>query len=146
MLGRIPQNRLYDVGLKVLNMYPAANSPGTTNQGFNYVSQDSSDQPRRQDLLRLDWQASEKWRFNGKYLHTGGNNITPYGGGTTGYATNIPQFGSTNPCPCSTQWTVAAAGTLSNTHHDGNFVRIGATGRSRITRSIRMRSAAAHWA
>lgn len=115
VLGRIPANRLYDVGLKVLNMYPAPNSPGTTNQGFNYVSQESSEQPRRQDLLRLDWQASDKWRLNGKYLHTGGSNTSPYGGGTTGYATNIPQFGSTNPCPCSTQWTVGAAGTLSNT-------------------------------
>jgi hypothetical protein len=114
VLGKIPANRLYDVGLKVLNMYPAPNSTGTTSQGFNYVSQESSDQPRRQDLLRLDWQASDKWRLNGKYLHTGGTNITPYGGGTTGYSTNIPTFGSTNPCPCSSQWTLAAAGTLSN--------------------------------
>ncbi len=115
VLGRIPQNRLYDLGLKVLNMYPAPNSPGTETQGYNYTSQDSSEQPRRQDLLRFDWQASNKWRFSGKWLHTGGLNIAPYGGGTTGFATNIPQFGSTNPCPCSSQWTMSAAGTISNT-------------------------------
>ena len=114
VLGRIPQDRLYSIGLAVLNMYPAANSAGTESQGFNYVSQDSSEQPRRQDLLRLDWQASDRWRFNGKWLHTGGLNIAPYGGGTTGFATNIPQFGSTNPCPCSRQWTVSGAGTLSD--------------------------------
>src|SRR5262245_12908573 len=113
-LGRIPQDRLYGVGLNILNMYPAPNSSSTETQGYNYVTQESSDQPRRQDLLRLDWQASDKWRFNGKWLHTGGTNTTPYGGGTTGYATNIPQFGSTNPCPCSRQWTLSASGTLSN--------------------------------
>ena len=39
-------------------MYPLPNSPGTETQGYNYVSQESSDQPRRQDLLRIDWQAS----------------------------------------------------------------------------------------
>ena len=115
VLGRIPQNRLYDLGLRVLNMYPLPNSAATETQGYNYVSQDSSDQPRRQDLLRLDWQASDRWRFNGKWLHTGGTNITPYGGGTTGYSTNIPQFGSTNPCPCSRQWTLSGTGTLSDT-------------------------------
>ena len=114
VLGRIPQNRLYDLGLRVLNMYPLPNSAATETQGYNYVSQDSSDQPRRQDLLRLDWQASDRWRFNGKWLHTGGTNITPYGGGTTGYSTNIPQFGSTNPCPCSRQWTLSGTGTLSD--------------------------------
>jgi outer membrane receptor protein involved in Fe transport len=115
VLGRIPQDRLYGLGLRVLNMYPTPNSPDTAAQGYNYVSQDSSDQPRRQDLLRLDWQASDRWRFNGKWLHTGGTNVTPYGGGTTGFSTNLPQFGSTNPCPCSSQWTIAATGTLSNT-------------------------------
>ena len=114
VLGRIPQNRLYDVGLRVLNMYPLPNSAGTANQGYNFITQDSSDQPRRQDLIRLDWQASAKWRFNGKWLHTGGTNTTPYGGGTTGFATNIPQFGSTNPCPCSRQFTVGVSGVLSN--------------------------------
>ena len=114
VLGRIPQGSLYDVGLRVLNMYPQANSPGTVDQGYNYTSQDSSDQPRRQDLVRIDWQASSRWRVNGKWLHTGGNNITPYGGGTTGFGTNIPQFGSTNPCPCNRQFTIGVSGTLSN--------------------------------
>jgi len=114
VLGRIPQNRLYNVGLGILNMYPQPNSPGTNNQGYNYVSQESSDQPRRQDLLRVDFEASNAWRFNGKWLHTGGTNTTPYGGGTTGFATNLPQFGSTNPCPCSSQYTVGVSGMLSN--------------------------------
>jgi hypothetical protein len=115
VLGRIPQNRLYDMGMRVLNMYPLPNNAATTNQGYNYVSQESSDQPRRQDLVRLDWRMSNRWRFNGKYLHTGGTNTTPYGGGTTGFQTNLPQFGSTNPCPCSGQWTIGASGSLSST-------------------------------
>jgi len=115
VLGRIPASAQYGVGLSVLKMYPLPNSPGTISQGYNYVSQESSDQPRRQDLVRLDYQLSQSWRFNGKWLHTGGTNSTPYGGGTTGFQTNLPQFGAYNPCPCSSQFTIAATGTLSNT-------------------------------
>src|SRR6185295_8300834 len=39
VLGRIPRNRLYDVGLRVLNMYPLPNSPGTADQGYNFITQ-----------------------------------------------------------------------------------------------------------
>jgi hypothetical protein len=115
VLGKIPANRLYDVGANILKMYPAANSPGTINQGYNYVTQESSPAPRRQDLVRLDWQTSAHWRINGKYLFTGGSGWAPYGGGTTGFGTNIPAFGSYTDCPCSRQITMAGDATLSPT-------------------------------
>jgi hypothetical protein len=115
VLGRIPANRLYDVGLNILKMYPAANSAGTIGQGYNYVTQESSPAPRRQDLVRLDWQTSSHWRVNGKYLKTGGSGWNPYGGGTTGFGTNIPAFGSYSSCPCNRQITMAADATLSPT-------------------------------
>ena len=114
VIGKIPASRLYDVGLNILKMYPSANSAGTIGQGYNYVTQESSPAPRRQDLIRLDWQTSAHWRVNGKYLSTGGSGWNPYGGGTTGFLTNIPAFGSTNPCPCNRQYTVAADATLSS--------------------------------
>ncbi|HEV3215493.1 MAG TPA: carboxypeptidase-like regulatory domain-containing protein, partial [Vicinamibacterales bacterium] len=115
VLGKIPANRLYDLGANILKMYPAANSPGTINQGYNYVTQESTPAPRRQDLIRLDWQTSAHWRVNGKYLSTGGSGWAPYGGGTTGFGTNIPAFGSYTDCPCSRQITMAADATLSPT-------------------------------
>lgn len=61
VLGRIPQNRLYAPGLALLNFYP---KPNTTGQlGFNFQSQISDSYPRREDLLRLDYNFSEKSRF-----------------------------------------------------------------------------------
>lgn len=115
VLGRIPANRLYSLGLNILKMYPGANSPETIGQGYNYVTQESTEAPRRQDLVRLDWNASNNWRVNGKYLHTGGSGWNPYGGGTTGFGTNIPAFGSVGACPCSQQITLAADATLTST-------------------------------
>jgi Carboxypeptidase regulatory-like domain len=114
VLGRIPASRLYDVGLNVLKMYPGANSSETIGQGYNYVTQQSTEAPRRQDLIRLDWMATSNWRVNGKYLHTGGGGWNPYGGGTTGFATNIPAFGSVGACPCTRQITMSADATLNN--------------------------------
>ena len=113
VLGRIPASRLYSLGLNALKIYPAANSPDTIGQGYNYVTQESTEAPRRQDLVRIDWVASNNWRLNGKYLHTGGSGWNPYGGGTTGFATNIPAFGSVGSCPCSQQITLSADATLN---------------------------------
>ena len=115
VLGRIPANRVYALGLNVLKMYPAANSPETIAQGYNYVTQESTEAPRRQDLVRLDWFPSSSWRVNGKYLHTGGSGWNPYGGGTTGFGTNIPAFGSVGACPCSRQITLSTDATLTPT-------------------------------
>ena len=103
------------LGLNVLKMYPSANSPETIGQGYNYLSQESTEAPRRQDLVRLDWAASANWRVYGKYLHTGGSGWNPYGGGTTGFSTNIPTFGSIGACPCSQQITLSADATLNGT-------------------------------
>jgi hypothetical protein len=113
VLGRIPADRLYGLGLNVLKMYPAANSLDTIGQGYNYVSQESTPAPRRQDLVRIDWQMTPSWRINGKYLGTDGSGWNPYGGGTTGFATNIPAFGSVGACPCNRQITLAADVTLN---------------------------------
>ena len=91
VLGRIPANRLYPVGLNVLKMYPEANSPDTIGQGFNYVSQESTEAPRRQDLLRLDFMASSSLRLNGKYLRTGGSGWNPVRRGNDGLRDKHPR-------------------------------------------------------
>lgn len=61
VLGRIPQNRLYGPGIALLNLYPTPNTTGQ--QGFNFQSQISDNYPRREDLLRLDYNATSKARF-----------------------------------------------------------------------------------
>jgi hypothetical protein len=68
VLGRIPANRLYAPGINALNIYPDPNF--TAGSGVNFTSQNPNSAPRREDLLRLDFQATDKWRFTGRYMKT----------------------------------------------------------------------------
>ncbi len=68
VLGKIPANRLYAPGVAALNIFPAPNF--TAGSGINFTSQVPDAAPRREDLLRIDFQASDKWRFTGRYMHT----------------------------------------------------------------------------
>jgi Carboxypeptidase regulatory-like domain len=108
VIGRIPQNRLYDVGLNILKMYPEANSAGTITQGYNYsIVPPNTDNPRRQDLIRLDYQASSSWRFNGKILQSTGHTAT---------ASAVPGLLSTyNPKPGNWLPSLTVDGTLNST-------------------------------
>jgi len=65
--GIIPASKLYAPGLAVLNLYPLPNVSGQT--GYNYQSQVSSSEPRHEQLLRLDYNATEKWRFSGSWTN-----------------------------------------------------------------------------
>jgi hypothetical protein len=66
-------------------------------------------------MVRLDWQASQDWRVNGKWLHTAGTSRNPYPGAGIGFGTNMPLFGQYDACPCNRQYTVSTTGVLSNT-------------------------------
>ncbi len=78
VLGKIPANRLYSVGLNILKLYPMPNfdRPGTNS---NYQSQASNNDPQRQDLYRGDWIINNNWRATGKYLYNKRNPDLPYG-------------------------------------------------------------------
>jgi hypothetical protein len=67
VLGRIPANRLYAPGLNALNIFPDGNFSGGS--GLNYTSQVPDQSPRREDLLRMDFQPTDKWRVTGRYMH-----------------------------------------------------------------------------
>jgi hypothetical protein len=87
VLGKIPANRLYSVGLNILKLYPLPNTTGT---GFNYISEEPTSAPQRQDLYRGDWNISNSWRANGKFLYYKNSPIQPYGSFVLG--TNMPDF------------------------------------------------------
>src|SRR5262249_58157663 len=70
VLGRIPQNRLYAPGLAILNAYPV---PNTSGNGFNYTSQVAADRNRREDILRVDWQANASSASFRRFLHYNNN-------------------------------------------------------------------------
>ncbi|PYQ55404.1 MAG: hypothetical protein DMF78_02155 [Acidobacteria bacterium] len=77
VLGRIPQNRLYAPGIAALNIFPTANFTGGS--GINFTSQNPNIAPRREDLLRLDFQPTDKWRVTGRYMNTQENIVQAYG-------------------------------------------------------------------
>ena len=77
VLGKIPANRLYAPGMAILNMFPAPNFSGTG--GLNYASQAPSNTPRREEMLRMDYQASDNWRITGRYMNTVEDIVQAYG-------------------------------------------------------------------
>ncbi|MFI4942330.1 MAG: carboxypeptidase regulatory-like domain-containing protein [Burkholderiales bacterium] len=77
VLGKIPASRLYAPGINALNIYPSPNF--TAGSGINFTSQNPNEAPVRQDLLRLDFQASDQWRFTGRYMKTKEEVLQAYG-------------------------------------------------------------------
>jgi hypothetical protein len=77
VLGKIPANRLYAPGLGILNMFPQSNFSGTG--GLNFASQAPNNTPRREDMLRLDYQATDNWRLTGRIMKTQENIVQAYG-------------------------------------------------------------------
>ena len=64
VLGRIPQNRLYQLGLNVLNMYPLPNT-----NGLNYnlrTVQPKDTRLTQQPMGRVDYQASGRLRLSAR--------------------------------------------------------------------------------
>ncbi|HKQ90942.1 MAG TPA: TonB-dependent receptor [Blastocatellia bacterium] len=87
VLGRIPQGRLFQTGLNILKIYPLPNTSGT---GFNFVTEEPTSAPQRQDLVRGDWNINDNWRANGKFLYYKNAPVQPYGSFVLG--TNMPDF------------------------------------------------------
>jgi Carboxypeptidase regulatory-like domain/TonB-dependent Receptor Plug Domain len=79
VLGRIPKSRLYAPGVAALNFFPVPNNVSTANKGFNYSSQVPDSYPRREELIRGDYNISSKWRMFSHYLHNSDQVTSAYG-------------------------------------------------------------------
>ena len=77
VLGRVPASRLYSPGLAALRIFPSANFSGGS--GINFRSQDPDSAPRREDLLRMDFQATSSWRVTGRYMKNKEDILQAYG-------------------------------------------------------------------
>jgi hypothetical protein len=112
VLGRIPQDRLYQPGINALNIYPMPNFNGGS--GINYRSQAPSDQPRREELLRIDVQATDRWRFIGRYMRNKDRQELPYGlSGWIG-SNSLDDTATIFDVP-GRNWMVSATGILNDT-------------------------------
>ncbi len=90
-VGRIPQNRLYGLGMNILKSYPEpnVNVPGA-NYNLETVAPDS-DRNTYQHVVRIDYQTSSKLRISAKYA--GQNATVQTNPGTIpGYNDNVFQF------------------------------------------------------
>ena len=108
VLGRVPKSRLWPPGLNALNIYPLPNTTGSS--GINYRSQTPSDTPRREEMLRLDFQASDQWRFTGRYMRNLETQHLPYG--TIGVGSNNLDTVRTVVDRPGKNWMLSATGIL----------------------------------
>jgi hypothetical protein len=111
VIGRIPANRLYGPGLAALSIFPTANF--SDGKGLNFTSQDPDSPKRREDLLRMDFQATSNWRVTGRYMKNKEDILQAYG--TTWAGNGSDQL----PTPTlflhpGSNYMLSATGTLNN--------------------------------
>jgi len=112
VLGRIPASRLYGPGLAALNLFPLPNY--TSGGGINYTSQNSDSTSPRQDLIRLDFQPTDKWRFTGRYMDTKNDVTQAYGTTWAGNGSNSVPMPVLFLNPAH-NWMVSTTGILNAT-------------------------------
>jgi hypothetical protein len=83
----IPSSRFAPGMQALMNIYPQPNAPEGGNL-YNYSSQLPRDIPRREDILRVDWQIASNTRLTGSYIHNADEDVQPLG--TTTAAFNFP--------------------------------------------------------
>jgi hypothetical protein len=102
----IPTNRLYAPGIALLKMLPAANvsnscalNPGVAGciKGYDYQSQVSDQYPRREDLIRVDYNLSSKMRLFGHILNNNNTYVSQYGSFVLGSNTPLGGIQYANP-------------------------------------------------
>ena len=108
----IPTSRLYAPGLAVLNLLPAPNVPnacatspgaGGCIKGYDYQSQISDQYPRREDLVRMDYNMTSKARVFGHIINNNNTYQSQYGSFVLGSNTPLSPIQYANP---GTSWAV----------------------------------------
>jgi hypothetical protein len=90
----VPANRIYGPGQALANFLPLPNTTGT---GYDYTSQVSNQIPRREDLLRVDYNVTDKLRVFGHYIRNVQPVTSVYGAFVLGE--NLPLDPIQNPTP-----------------------------------------------
>ncbi|MEM4303428.1 MAG: acyl-CoA dehydrogenase family protein, partial [Candidatus Caldarchaeum sp.] len=78
----IPRNDWFAGGQAILKMYPQPNVTGRND--FNYTSSISTQYPRREDILRVDWNISEATRLSARYTNNKEERLLAYGSFASG--------------------------------------------------------------
>ncbi len=83
----IPTNRLYAPGTAILKLFPASNTTAGGNQ-YNFTSQVPSAYPRRENIVRVDYQIAAATRLSGRWVYNYDDQQFAYG--TTTASWNWP--------------------------------------------------------
>ena len=83
IVNKIPASRFYSNGQAILNLYPEPNVAGRND--FNYSSQRSSEYPRREDILRVDYQITDNTRLSGRFIRNSDEQRFSYGTTTASF-------------------------------------------------------------
>src|SRR5215510_14668062 len=68
--NKIPANRIDPNGQKLLNIFPLPNyDPAQVSYNYNNVFLSNVNQPRREEILRVDWNISQKTTFYARGIH-----------------------------------------------------------------------------
>ena len=90
----IPASQIYAPGQALANLLPLPNTSGV---GYNYSSQVSGQNPRREDLLRMDYNVTQNLRVFGHYINNLQPTVNVYGAFVLGE--NIPLDKINTPTP-----------------------------------------------
>jgi outer membrane receptor protein involved in Fe transport len=91
----VPANRIYAPGQALLNIFPLPNTTQVSN--FNYTSQFPGQAPRRETLLRVDYNLTPKLRVFGHWIDDQQPTVAPYGSFVLGIT--VPITNIANPVP-----------------------------------------------
>jgi hypothetical protein len=81
---------------KILNLYPApnVNNFGVNGQNYNFFEALSADAPRREEILRVDWQLNSRNRLFGRWVQNSETDTSPFlpfpGPSGSGFACSSP--------------------------------------------------------
>jgi hypothetical protein len=112
VLGKIPASRLYQPGLNALKIYP--NPTTDRGSGLNYASQRPTVNPRREDMIRMDFQATNSWRVTGRYNKKKDNSEQPYGTTWAGAGSDQLDTLDTFFETPATNWMISSVGIINN--------------------------------
>ncbi len=101
----IPIGDWYSQGQAILNLYPLPNVTG--NSQYNYTSSISTKYPRREDILRIDYNITDRTRLSARYTNNKEERLLAYGSFASGL--NFPLSPISFPRP-------GRNGVLSLTH------------------------------
>ena len=77
--GIIGKTAIDPGGAVLMNIYPLPNANPATSGGYNYLTDIVNPQPRAQELVKLDYNASDNAHLSVRYNHEGETDPFPYG-------------------------------------------------------------------